>query len=61
MMSSLGIEPRMLALQTSMHPLHYGTLTRIIQKLFDCDYKRVGQKEPPRVSSAQNVRRIQLG
>ena len=47
MMSSPGIEPRLLALQTSMHPLHYGTLPRMVQKLFDSDCKGVGQKEPP--------------
>ena len=47
MMSSSGIEPGLLALQTSMHPLHYGTLPWMVQKLFDSDCKRVGQKEPP--------------
>ena len=46
-MSSPGIEPRLLALQTSMHPLYYGTLPWMVQKLFDSDCKRVGQKEPP--------------
>ena len=47
MKSPLGIEPRLLALQTSMHPLYYGTLPWMMQKLFDSDCKRVGQKEPP--------------
>ena len=46
-MSSLGIKPSLLALQTSMHPLYYGTLLWVVQKLFDSDCKRVGKKEPP--------------
>ena len=46
-MSPPGIEPGLLALQTSMHPLYYGTLLWVLQKLFDSDCKRVGQKEPP--------------
>ena len=60
MMSPPGIEPGLLALQSSMHPLYYGSLLWVVQKLFDSDCKRVGQKDPPlRVSSAQNIRRIQ--
>ena len=47
MMSPSGIEPEMLAQQTSMHPLYYRTLTWMAQKLFDSDCKRVGQKDPP--------------
>ena len=46
-MSPPGIEPRLLALQTSMHPSYYGALAWIEQKLFNSDCKRVGQKEPP--------------
>ena len=30
-----------------MYPLYYGTLPWMVQKLFNSDYKRVGQKEPP--------------
>ena len=47
MMSPPGIGPGLLALQTSMHPLYYGTSPWMVQKLFDSDCKRVGQKEPP--------------
>ena len=47
MMSPPGLEPGLLALKTSMHPLYYGTLPWMVQKLFDSDCKRVGQKEPP--------------
>ena len=46
-MSSLGIKPSLLALQTSMHPLYYGTLLWVVQKLFDSDCKRVGKKDTP--------------
>ena len=47
MMSPPGIEPGLLAWQTSMHPLYYGTLPWMVQKLFDSDCKRDGQKETP--------------
>ena len=30
-----------------MQPLCYGNMTWIVQKLFDSDCKRVGQKDPP--------------
>ena len=47
MMSYPCIEPGLLALRPSIHPLCYGTLLWVVQKLFDSDCKRVGQKEPP--------------